>query len=1150
MRTRGFIHGLRATNLLLVGTTLAAAHSSPAAGQDPTPAGQPPPAPTCDDWGSYNFFALASADTVAACLRAGADAVSPVDERHATPLHHAARAALNPDVIVYLLVAGANPNARNWSGHTPMHEAARRTTNPGIITALVEGGADIDARDQRDNTPLHGAWDNPLAELGLSREPRLNTAAVAELLRLGADPLARNDHGEVADPASCDLWNTPVFDLTADFEDFARCVESGADVAAQDYYGNTVLHVAASHEDPAVAALLLEAGAEMSASNRLGDTPLHVASALGNLAVVDLLLDAGADPNAPNYQGYASTHQAARQGSPEVMAALLEGGADVNARTRRGNGPLVVAVSERSSMALIDVLLEAGADVNARDRNGRTPLDWLFELGGLDPPGAVRIPRGTARRPPVSTSSIISRLVEHGADPNAGTPGGSTPLYSAASNMSSEDDRAAIRALLDAGADPNARSAGGRSPLHRLASYSGTPEGTIAMLVDAGADVNARDDGGWSPLHMALTRRWGDSANVLALLAEGADANARSHEGDTPLHLATVRSDTTVVSVLVRAGAEVNATNRRGETPLHWAWWRDNPVVVDKLLALGADAEAQDDRGRVPGPVCDWTDPLAFRQASVDTVRDCIEAGTPVHLRADTDWSTPLGRLRPSASGRAAADMASALLEAGADVNTVHEGGWTSLRSAASSGDTALLAVLLGAGADPNAHGPGYGTPLHSATGSASGGTVSQLVRAGADVDARTVLGMTPLHWAVIRGHHEVASRLLELGADPNLRDDSGVVADPLSCEHFNSVVFFALAPVEVAADCIANGADVNARTSSYQGVSRPRSTPLHHAATVTRDTALLSLLLESGAEANVRDDHGHMPLHHAAQYGTPGMVRALLRGGAEVDARALGFQIHYGWDWTPLHLAVMYNPDPEVSAALLAAGADPRARGYEGETPIHLAAQNENPALVALLLETGADANARGSTGRTPLHEAATSNGNPAVIGVLLDAGAELEARAVYPDSHWDYGNMTPLHEAARAARNPGIVTALIEAGADVDARVLPGAIPFQLVGAAGMVLPEQRGATALHIAALLNGNAAVIEALVLGGVGLEHRDEYGRTALHVAAQGRGNPVAFEALLELGADPAAPDNEGRTPMDYARENTALQGPTVLIRRR
>ncbi len=1134
-------------NLPVVATALAALYSGVASAQDPPGPGQPPPAPTCEDWGSYNFFALASPDTVAACLRAGADAVSPVDERHATPLHHAARAALDPDVIVYLLVAGANVNARNWSGHTPLHEAARRTTNPGVITALVEGGADVDARDQRDNTPLHSAWDNPLAGFGFSRELRLNAVAVEELLRLGADPLARNDRGEVADPGGCELWNTPVFDEVAGFDDFARCVESGTDVAARDYYGNTVLHVAASHEDPALAALLLEAGADVGAPNNLADTPLHVAGALGNLAVVTLLLEAGADPNAPNYQGYTSAHQAARHGSLEVIAALLEGGADVNARTRGGNEPLVAAVNEKRTVELIDALLQAGADVSARDERGRTPLLWALGSGGIEPTGAVRPPPG--RGLSSSTGSIVSKLLEHGADPNAGNP-----LHDAMLGATrSEDGLAVVRALIEAGADPNARDGRGRSPLHRLASFTGGGDGgesAIALLVDSGADVNAVDDDGMSPLHLALVRTWGDSDHAIALLAHGADPSARSGEGDTPLHLATVRADTTVVSALVDAGADVNAANGRGETPLHWAWWRNKPLVVDQLLALGADAEVQDNRGSVAGPVCDWTNiRYSIGQATVESVQKCIEAGTPVDLRSGVAWSTPLNQLRLF-TGPAAVDIASLLLEAGAEVNTRTDYGSTPLHSAARSGDTAMVSVLLGGGADATAQSPGGATPLHDAASGSrgNGATVSLLVQAGADVNARTELGATPLHWAVSQGNHATAARLLELGANPNARDDAGSLADPVSCEHFNNPVFFALATAEVVAGCIAAGVDVNARLASFQGVNaRPRSSPLHHAARVGRDPALISLLLEAGADVRARDDDGYMPLHLAARYGTAEAVRALLRAGAAVDARARGFSIHYGWDWTPLHLAVANNPDPEVAALLLEAGANPRARGYEGETPIHMAAGNEDPALAALLLEAGADANARGSTGRTPLHQAARSNGNPALIAVLLDAGAELEARAVYPDSHWDYGNMTPLHEAASYG-DPEVVTALIEAGADVNARVLPGAIPFQLVGAAGMVLPEQRGATSLHMAALLNGDPAVTHALVRGGADLESRDQFGRTALHVAAQGRGNAAAFLALLDLGADRAALDSEGKTPMDYARENTALQGLEVLGR--
>ena len=315
----------------------------------------------------------------------------------------------------------------------------------------------------------------------------------------------------------------------------------------------------------------------------------------------------------------------------------------------------------------------------------------------------------------------------------------------------------------------------------------------------------------------------------------------------------------------------------------------------------------------------------------------------------------------------------------------------------------------------------------------------------------------------------------------------------------------------------------------------------------MTRDTAVISVLLRAGADIHALDSDDYQPIHRAAEHGTPAMVRALLQAGAEVDARAKGYHIHYGWDWTPLHMAALYNEDPEVAAALLEAGADLHARGYEGETPLYLAADNDNPAVATRLLQAGADVQARGSTGWTVLH-AAVGNSNPAVVAVLLDAGAELEARAEFPDSHWAYGNRTPLLEAAGVSRNPAIVTALIEAGADVRARVTSASLPFVMEGAATMTIPEERGATVLHMAALRSGNPEVIEALVRAGADLEARNRRGQTALHVAAMRNG--AAFEKLLELGADPAALDDEGRTPMDYARENDGLQGLEEVMRLR
>ena len=98
------------------------------------------------------------------------------------------------------------------------------------------------------------------------------------------------------------------------------------------------------------------------------------------------------------------------------------------------------------------------------------------------------------------------------------------------------------------------------------------------------------------------------------------------------------------MSVLVDAGADVNARNAAGDSPLHAAWKHDHPEVIDRLLALGADARALNNAGRVPGPVCDWSDYSFFRVATVESVRGCIAAGTPVDSRNEFG-DTPLERL-------------------------------------------------------------------------------------------------------------------------------------------------------------------------------------------------------------------------------------------------------------------------------------------------------------------------------------------------------------------------------------------------------------------------------------------------------------------------------------------------------------------------
>ena len=90
--------------------------------------------------------------------------------------------------------------------------------------------------------------------------------------------------------------------------------------------------------------------------------------------------------------------------------------------------------------------------------------------------------------------------------------------------------------------------------------------------------------------------------------------------------------------------------------------------------------------------------------------------------------------------------------------------------------------------------------------------------------------------------------------------------------------------------------------------------------------------------------------LADAAEHANRVLVRTLLQGGADVNARQVD-------GMTALHWAV-YHDDAETAALLVRAGANVTVENRYGVSPLSVAATNGNADVVTLLLDAGANAN------------------------------------------------------------------------------------------------------------------------------------------------------------------------------------------------
>jgi ankyrin repeat protein len=263
--------------------------------------------------------------------------------------------------------------------------------------------------------------------------------------------------------------------------------------------------------------------------------------------------------------------------------------------------------------------------------------------------------------------------------------------------------------------------------------------------------------------------------------------------------------------------------------------------------------------------------------------------------------------------------------------------------------------------------------------------------------------------------------------------------------------------------------------------------------------------------------------------------VDLLLRHEADLDA--LDFTGR-----TPLHLAARRGRVDAVKA-LVAAGADPSRKDFDGHSPMDMAGRLVDEQLLAMLREG---------------IPAVVDDGLDAVEALLRDLIVTGDVEALR-SAEVDYrtlsqGDRGIVHMAV-AADQPGVARLFVgELGLDPNALDARGMTPLHIaceIGAveigefligAGAAVSDARnlgGWTPLHFAAN-SGHPGLTRSLIRVGAPIDAADGQGWTPMHLAARA-GDMKMMRVLAESGASLELTDWEGLTPLEILRRVHGLE---------
>ncbi len=403
--------------------------------------------------------------------------------------------------------------------------------------------------------------------------------------------------------------------------------------------------------------------------------------------------------------------------------------------------------------------------------------------------------------------------------------------------------------LIKNGADVNLKNKYKRTPL-MLAGINGHVK-LMKLLINNNANINETTDEGETVLHLSNL----EILPVKILLDLGMNVNIKDNYGRTALIGA---SNKTVIQMLVDKGADINIKSNKGVTPLMYATEYFKGVgIVELLLSLGANPNIRNNEGKTAIMLTtNKKDLMSLLIHGADfSMKDNQDNSVERYLDKHSDLKTIIDSYKKISNKQYTKDNPQSVLFDSISWNQIN-----------------LFNSLINDGIDVNTS-FNNNSILQFALMERKPEFAKILIEKGANVNKEDFFT------AIRNGYSEIVEIMLQKGMNPNSVDFGNYDRPAL----FMPAYYYSLglnslnACKEIMISLINHGADIN-KTEKLNGF-----TPLFQ----TVDAKLFPLtkiLLENGADVNIKSFSGDTPLLISIQTANITMVQLLIDNGADIS--------------------------------------------------------------------------------------------------------------------------------------------------------------------------------------------------------------------------------------------------------------------------